>query len=231
MKRDIAQICRKINCGFCCDSGFIVILTADDIKVWEQRRPELLNEIEFDVIDGKKEKIIKRRLAKAPGGKIKKICTFYDFEDKCLIYDVRPEMCRNFSCMKIQNSMFQLLNILTRFINDQINEEKILEPGQQYNFWTDVKVKLKKDEWLMIIPRSSIGIKYNLMISNEVGNIDSDYYGCEDNDGNIMISLYNYGNVPVKVEKGMRVAQGIVMKYVRDTIDLHRRRVGGFGST
>lgn len=113
----------------------------------------------------------------------------------------------------------------------KVNEEKILEPGQQYLFWTDLKVKLKKDEYLMMVPRSSIGVKYNLMLANTVGIIDSDYYSNIDNDGNIGICLYNYGNVPVKVEKGMRVAQGIVMKYVRDTTDLHRQRVGGFGST
>jgi len=111
------------------------------------------------------------------------------------------------------------------------NEEKILEPSQQHLFWTDVKVKLNKDEFLMMVPRSSIGVKYNLMLANSVGIIDQSYYENSDNDGNIGICLYNYGNVPVKVEKGMRVAQGIVMKYVISTVDLHKPRVGGFGST
>lgn len=115
-----------------------------------------------------------------------------------------------------------------------VNEEKILEPRQQHIFWTDVKVKLKTNEFLMIVPRSSIGIKYNLMLANSVGIIDPSYYGCESNDGNMGICLYNYGNTPVKVERGMRVAQGIVMKYVKSTEDLHERkskRKGGFGST
>jgi len=29
----------------------------------------------------------------------------------------------------------------------------------------------------------------------------------------------------------MRVAQGIVVKYVRDTSDFYKKRIGGFGST
>lgn len=113
----------------------------------------------------------------------------------------------------------------------RVNEDKILESGQQHMFWTDIKVKLKRDEFLMIVPRSSIGVKYNLMLGNSVGIIDHDYYENSDNDGNIGLCLYNYGKIPVKVEKGMRVAQGIVIKYVRDTSDFYKERIGGFGST
>ena len=114
------------------------------------------------------------------------------------------------------------------------NEEKILEPGQQHLFWTDVKVYLNNNEFLMLLPRSSIGIKYNLMLANTVGIIDSDYYENPDNDGNIGICLYNYGNKAVKVEKGMRIAQAIPMNYIDYTEGIGEhgiKRYGGFGST
>ena len=114
------------------------------------------------------------------------------------------------------------------------NEEIILEPNQQHTFWTNVKVHLYSDEFLMLLPRSSIGIKYNLMLANTVGIIDADYYENPDNDGNIGVCLYNYGKVPVKVDKGMRIAQGIPMNYIGFVEGLKShgvKRYGGFGST
>lgn len=41
----------------------------------------------------------------------------------------------------------------------------------------------------MICDRSSFGIKKHLTIPNGVGIIDSDYYGNENNDGNIIAAL------------------------------------------
>lgn len=123
------------------------------------------------------------------------------------------------------------------------NEEVSLYGQEHHLFYTDVKVKLKNDEFLMIIPRSSIGIKKHLMLMNSVAIIDSDYYNNPDNDGNIILALINYlSGTPVvdnevEIKKGERIAQGIVMKYVTSTEDLTHPnkkivdRVGGIGST
>ena len=93
------------------------------------------------------------------------------------------------------------------------NEEMVIHPGQTYIFWTDIKVKLANHEFLMIVPRSSIGIKKSLMLANTVGIIDSDYYDNMNNDGNIAIALHNYGNVATEIHLGERIAQGIVMNH------------------
>ncbi|MBE3122057.1 MAG: hypothetical protein IMZ58_07630 [Thermoplasmata archaeon] len=111
-------------------------------------------------------------------------------------------------------------------------EKMALAPGEEHMFWTDVKVHLKQDEALMISPRSSIGIKKNLMLANTIGMIDPDYYGNEENDGSIGICLYNYGTERALIEKGGRIAQGTVITVVHDKIPGNsNKRKGGIGST
>lgn len=113
------------------------------------------------------------------------------------------------------------------------NEEIIIAPNQQYTFWTDVKAYMLPDEFLGIHVRSSIAIKSHLVLKNQEGIIDSDYYSNIDNDGNIGICLKNVGvgNIIVKVND--RIAQGIFQKYL--TIDdeevIEQLRSGGVGST
>lgn len=104
-------------------------------------------------------------------------------------------------------------------------------PGERYIFWTDVKVRLKRNEALLLSPRSSVGIKKSLMLANTIGTIDPDYYGNEGNDGNIGICLFNYGAESVMIEKGDRIAQGMVINVVRDKTSSSNKRTGGIGST
>lgn len=110
------------------------------------------------------------------------------------------------------------------------NEEKKLYPRLPYMFWSDVKAKIEPDEVLLIIPRSSLSIKRNIRITNTIGVIDSDYYSNKSNDGNIGISLYNFGYAPKKIERYERIAQGIIIKY-RAFEQVSTVRQGGIGST
>lgn len=112
-------------------------------------------------------------------------------------------------------------------------EDVEINPGEIKMIPTGLKVLLPDNEALLIFPRSSLGIKKGLMMSNSVGVIDSDYYNNENNEGHIMIPLYNFSNKKVIVSKGERVAQGIFMNYLQ-TIDddpNHKVRLGGFGSS
>lgn len=64
------------------------------------------------------------------------------------------------------------------------------------------------------------------------GIIDSDYYGNPTDDGNIMLSIHNFGDVEQRVEAGERIAQGIFIRY--ETVDGDKAagvRTGGYGST
>ena len=106
-----------------------------------------------------------------------------------------------------------------------------IEPQESVMIWTDVKAHMYYDNALIIIPRSSMG-KQPIMIANTVGLIDNDYYGNEDNDGNIGFRLLNLGKTPYEINVGDRIGQGIFIKYgtVKNDNTISRRS-GGFGST
>jgi len=109
----------------------------------------------------------------------------------------------------------------------------IVPPQGKTLLWTNVKAYMQEDEVLQIYPRSSMGIKKGLMLSNTVGIIDSSYYGNPDNDGNIGLALLNTSGKGITIKAGERIAQGIFIKYLRADNDetLHEERTGGFGSS
>jgi dUTP pyrophosphatase len=114
-------------------------------------------------------------------------------------------------------------------------KEVVIYPDEKFRFFTDVKAYMLEDEVLEIYPRSSIGIKKNLVLTNTVGIIDADYYGNKDNDGNIIIEFKNIGLLPSKIEIGERIAQGIFKKKLDADDGAYSggidNRNGGVGST
>lgn len=106
-----------------------------------------------------------------------------------------------------------------------------IQPNEMVMIWTDVKAHMYYDNALFIIPRSSMG-KYPIMIANTIGNIDSDYYGNESNDGNIGFRLFNLGTTPYEIKAGDRIGQGVFVKYgITKDDTASGTRNGGFGST
>ena len=111
-------------------------------------------------------------------------------------------------------------------------EAVTLEPNQVVLVPTGLKAFMAYDEYLAIHIRSSMAIKRKLALVNSTGILDSDYYNNEENEGHIMIALLNFGNEPVTLEKGERVAQGIFSKYlITNDDDSTGVRTGGIGST
>lgn len=87
----------------------------------------------------------------------------------------------------------------------------------------------RKDIVLLCLPRSGLGFKYNWVLSNSVGVIDSDYQYAE-NDGHIMVKFRV--NQDLDIKKGQAILQGIFTTYIKvDGDDVDEKRVGGFGST
>lgn len=105
-----------------------------------------------------------------------------------------------------------------------------IEPGETAMIWTDLKAIINNDEVLLLLPRSSLGIK-RIILTNIVGVIDADYTNNEKNDGNIGLNMCNDGKEPYIIRAGDKIAQGILVKYVPIGEESHQTRTGGFGST
>ena len=113
-------------------------------------------------------------------------------------------------------------------------EDVDIAPGALAFVPTGLKAYMKMDEVLQLHIRSSIALRNKLSLMNSVGVIDADYFNNEDNEGHIVVAFINHGTETVRFEKGMRIAQGIFVKYLTVDGDLAgrgRERQGGFGST
>jgi len=111
-------------------------------------------------------------------------------------------------------------------------ENIILLPQQVTLIPTGIKAYMQTDEYLGVHIRSSIAIKQKLTLINNVGVIDADYYNNVENEGHIMIPVYNYNQTSVSIEKDTRIAQGIFYRYLLASDDKAENiRIGGIGST
>lgn len=81
----------------------------------------------------------------------------------------------------------------------------------------------------MILPRSGLGHRHGIVLGNLVGLIDSDYQG------QVMISCWNRGTEPFRIEIGERIAQLVLVPVVHAQLELVEhfdeslRGEGGFG--
>ena len=85
---------------------------------------------------------------------------------------------------------------------------------------------------VQIRSRSGMALKHGICVLNSPGTIDSDYRG------EIGVILHNVSETPFLINRGMKIAQGVLAPYVRATfqgkLKLPRkgeRGEGGFGST
>lgn len=111
-------------------------------------------------------------------------------------------------------------------------EEVTIPAGAVAVVPTGLKAYMEADEVLMLHIRSSLALKQGLVLANGTGIIDADYVDNPDNEGHILVAVYNRSQSPVTIRKGQAVAQGIFVKYLRTDDDTPGgERLGGFGST
>lgn len=112
------------------------------------------------------------------------------------------------------------------------NQEKIvLKPMERKLIPTGLHIELPQGYEAQIRARSGLAIKHGISLVNGIGTIDCDYRG------EIKIILINLGNEEFLIEKGDRIAQMVIMKYERATLnevevlEESDRGQGGFGHT
>ena len=110
--------------------------------------------------------------------------------------------------------------------------DDVITPGETKLIPTGIKAYMDENEWLGIYIRSSIQVKYGIILANSVAVIDSDYYNNPDNEGHLMLPIRNVSGMPYTVKKGDRIAQGIFHQYYKvDGDSADGSRTGGIGST
>lgn len=106
-----------------------------------------------------------------------------------------------------------------------LSKEKLMMP-------TGIRCRMDADYVMLIVPRSSLGIKKGLRLSNTIAVIDSDYYMNIDNEGHIFVSVINDGKDTIKFTAGDNIVQALFVPYgVADGINVTTERSGGIGST
>ena len=107
-----------------------------------------------------------------------------------------------------------------------------IAPGQVTLVPTGLVIAVPRGHFLGIFARSSTPLKRGLMVANGVGIVDSDYCGPKDE---IKIEVFNFTSTPVIVRRGDRLAQGVVLPFIRaewdETSAPTEPTRGGFGST
>jgi dUTP pyrophosphatase len=107
-----------------------------------------------------------------------------------------------------------------------------VEPGQVVLVPTGLVIEVPGGHLLGVFARSSTPLKRGLMVANGVGVVDSDYCGPADE---IKIEVFNFTAKPVTVRRGDRLAQGIILPFVRaewrEEQTINRPTRGGFGAT
>ena len=105
-----------------------------------------------------------------------------------------------------------------------------LAPGESCVVATGIRVRIDEGWVLQLYPKSGLGFKYGLRLSNTVGIIDSDYF-YSDNEGHILVKIEN-GEKPLEIAAGKAFCQGVFVAFgitYDDEVDSVRNR--GFGST
>jgi dUTP pyrophosphatase len=104
-----------------------------------------------------------------------------------------------------------------------------VKAGEYVIIQTGVRCKIDPDWFLALVPKSGLGFKYGMRLSNTLGIVDSDYYSA-DNEGHIMVKFT--ADKDFHLNAGDKFCQGIFMKY-GITVDDEATgvRIGGFGST
>ena len=112
-----------------------------------------------------------------------------------------------------------------------VTEPTVLEPGDIKLIPCGFAMAIPHGYEAQVRPRSGLSSKHGVTMVNAPGTIDSDYRG------EVRVPLINLGRLPFTIERGMRIAQMLILPVPRseivevDDLDETTRGHGGFGHT
>ena len=112
-----------------------------------------------------------------------------------------------------------------------VREPARLDPGSILAVPCGFAMAVPPGHEAQIRPRSGLAAKHGISIPNAPGTIDAEYRG------EVKVLLINHGREPFVVERGMRIAQMLVVPVpkvrwqVVDALPETQRGAGGFGHT
>jgi dUTP pyrophosphatase len=112
-----------------------------------------------------------------------------------------------------------------------VMEPTVMQPGDIRLIPCGFAMALPPGYEAQIRPRSGLASKHGITMPNSPGTIDADYRG------EVQVVMINHGRQPFTIERGMRIAQMVVMpvppvKLVEvDDLDETSRGHRGFGHT
>lgn len=112
-----------------------------------------------------------------------------------------------------------------------IEEPVTLAPGEWKAIPTGIALALPPGTEGQLRPRSGLALRHGITLLNSPGTIDADYRG------EVKAIVINHGKKDFQIERGMRIAQLVVVRYLSvklwetDDLEATMRGSGGFGST
>jgi dUTP pyrophosphatase len=112
-----------------------------------------------------------------------------------------------------------------------VTDPVAVPPGGRALIPTGLAIALPPGHELQIRPRSGLALRHGIVLPNSPGTIDEDYRG------EVQVILLNTGAETFVVERGMRIAQGVLSPVLHaawhevEDLDATDRAGGGFGST
>ncbi|HVG93276.1 MAG TPA: dUTP diphosphatase [Planctomycetota bacterium] len=112
-----------------------------------------------------------------------------------------------------------------------VTEAVVLAPGRGALVPTGLRIAVPDGFEAQVRPRSGLALKHGLILPNSPGTIDADYRG------EVQVIVRNLGDEPVRIERGMRIAQIVFAPVARArwepsaSLPDTKRGAGGFGHT
>ena len=144
---------------------------------------------------------------------------------------VRVEVKRKAGCEDLPLPRYMSAGASGMDLCAAVEGELIVGPGEVKLVPTGIHIAVPPGCEAQVRPRSGLALKSKVTVLNAPGTIDSDYRA------EVGVILANFGQEPLVVKRGMRVAQMVIAPTCRaemaevEELTETERQLGGFGST